>query len=109
MLPKQFRFLFASSAVVALFLIGAAFGSRQPQQRTTIPETAPIQQQAPPRPQIPPVQEVDPPEPASGQGVNLTVRIIDGSTGRGLSGALVALTRIPSLAVDKRRWTYMRT
>src|SRR3954471_19710972 len=78
------------------------------------PQTPP-----PPRPpvpsviQTPPVQDVEPPEPQSGQGVNLTVRVIDGSTGQPLSGAAAELKRIlptpsrgatPNTA-DRRRWS----
>ncbi len=74
------------------------------------------------------VQQIDPPLPAQGQGVDLTVRIVDASTGGGMSGVAVVLRRNPNpqnlaldlnvpaaqlrgqpQSVDNRRWSYMAT
>jgi len=116
--PGKFGYPTAVSALV----IAAGFAWSQAQQGTTTPAPVPVQQQALPRIPAPPtpssIQDIDPPEPAAGQGVNFTVRIIDGSTGQGLSGVAVELTRLVVQAAqrgapganppDRRRWTYKK-
>ena len=115
MFPRQFRSLLIYGAAVPL-LIAAGIVWSHPQQ---VPAGggAPVPQ-PPVRIQAPPIQEVQPPEPTTEQAVNLTVRVIDGATGQGLSGAMVELARLVSPPTvrgdasnsnDRRRWTYKRT
>jgi protocatechuate 3,4-dioxygenase beta subunit len=115
MVPKQFALVFISAGVSVLAATG--YSRSQPQQIPTPP--AIISAQQPTRPQPPNLQEVDPPEPASKEGVNFSVRVIDGSTGQGLSGAEVELGRVVaagvpvrgdvSNSVDRRHWVYKRS
>lgn len=82
------------------------------------------QQPAPPAPppnitRTPAQQQIDPPEPAPGQGVDLTIKIIDAMTGSGLPAVAIELRRTPPQltpaniaqfqTLDRRRWSYTKT
>src|SRR5689334_17610692 len=95
--------LFRPFCILALIgTIGAAWAISQ-------------QQEPPPQVRVPPnpPSEIAPPEPASGEGVDMSVQVIDGATGLGLPGVVIELKRslIPSLQTrsDTRRWTYSKT
>jgi protocatechuate 3,4-dioxygenase beta subunit len=64
------------------------------------------QQQIPPAaPQRTSVEVIDPPPPPPGEGIELTVRALDASTGQPLAGVAIELSRPPSSA-DRRSWTH---
>ena len=64
------------------------------------------QQQLPPNVlQTTPVQVIDPPVPASGEGIEFTVRALDASTGEPVMRVAIALNR-PASPSDRRAWTY---
>jgi hypothetical protein len=55
-----------------------------------------------------PIETIDPPEPRPSEGIDLTVKVIDAITGKGLGDVKLELTRNPTPA-DRRRWIYTRT
>src|SRR5437764_15242234 len=71
-------------------------------------------QQPPPaptvvRPVVPQNQEIQPPEPGKGEGVDFSIQMINGATGKPLSGVRIELNRNPIInspqsAADRRRW-----
>jgi protocatechuate 3,4-dioxygenase beta subunit len=71
------------------------------------------EQPAPVRVSPPAPSEIAPPEPSAGEGVDLSVQVIDGATGQGLPGVLIELKRNPlptfQSRSDTRRWTYSKT
>jgi hypothetical protein len=84
------------------------------------------QQQTPTAPLPPaglrtPPQTIDPPIPADGEGVELTVRVVDALNGKGLPDVKLEMTRIvasqppvgrgapPSAPPDRRLWQYSKS
>jgi len=57
------------------------------------------------------LQEIEPPVPNPGEGIDFTIRAIDGSSGRPLARMRIELKRnpfvnSPQVAADRRRWTF---
>jgi hypothetical protein len=104
----NFRLQFTAVVVTSLIAISGIIVSAQQQPPPPTPPAVPN------RP--PAQQQIDPPEPAPGQGVDLTLKIVDASTGSGLPGVAIELRRTPPqltpanfATLDRRRWSYMKT
>jgi hypothetical protein len=105
MRPRHVRFS-AFPPLVFLALILAGLLAAAPLQQ----QPAPPLVRAPAGPQI---QEIQPPDPAQGEGVDLSILLINGATGQPLIGAVIELKRnpiinSPQIASDRRRWKYSR-
>lgn len=55
-----------------------------------------------------PPQPVDPPEPRSGEGIDLVLRVVDAITGKGLGNVKIEVTHNATPA-DRRQWVYSKT
>src|SRR5262245_35967573 len=97
-----------------IFVIGTVTFIEGAVQQTPPPEILEqLRQRAP--------QEIDPPVPAEGEGIELTLNVIDAITGKGLPDAKIDLTRVlaplqpinrgaaPAAAPDRRVWKYSKS